>query len=137
MIKEHVDIGFLLVSSKKKHFYLYSATRWDKGRVNFTLSQHITVAHFSWLFLVVDIWVDQSCNILIKCCMIKEHIDIGFFKEKTISFILGNPMGQREGEFHPFSAYYSRIFLAFLGRRYLGGSILQHFNQVLHYKRTY
>ena len=65
------------------------------------VKQHITVAHFSWLFLVVDIWVDQSCNILIKCCMIKEHIDIGFFKEKTFLFILGNPMGQREGEFHP------------------------------------
>ena len=33
-------------------------------------------------FLGVDIWKDQSCNILIKCCMIKEHIDKGFFKDK-------------------------------------------------------
>ena len=70
--------------------------------------------------------------------MIKEHIDIGFFKEKIFLFILGNPKGQREGEFHPFSAYYSHtLFLAFLGHRYLGRSILQHFNQVLHDKKTY
>ena len=74
------------------------------------VKQHITVAHFSWLFLVIDIWVDQSWPLLIKCCMIKEHIDIGFFKEKTFLYVLGNPMGQREGEFHPISAYYSRTF---------------------------
>ena len=36
--------------------------------------------------------------------MIKEHNDLGFFKENTIFFILDKPMGEREGEIHPFSA---------------------------------
>ena len=36
--------------------------------------------------------------------MIKEHFDLGFFKENSIFFILGKPMGEREGEIHPFSA---------------------------------
>ena len=35
---------------------------------------------------------------------IKEHNYIVFFKEKTIFFILDKPMGEREGEIHPFSA---------------------------------
>ena len=41
-------------------------------------------------------FLHTSWPILIKCCMIKEHIDIGFFIEKKI-FLRGNPMGQKDG----------------------------------------
>ena len=34
----------------------------------------------------------------------KENNDFGFLKEKSIFFILDKPMGEREGEIHPFSA---------------------------------
>ena len=47
-------------------------------------------------------FLQTSWPILIKCCMIRKHIDIGFFKKKNVS--LGKPMVQNEGEIHPFSA---------------------------------